>query len=101
MLTAEHRKPNSERARLHSTFDVGRSAFDVFLLIKGRVAESGLRHSTRNRASRYNGTVGSNPTPSASSPHIAFLNASQSSGSSPSRTRRNSIWYKSSGRRLH
>ncbi len=37
-------------SRLHSALDVGRSAFDVFRTFSGRVAESGLRHSTRNRA---------------------------------------------------
>ena len=53
------------KSGLHSRLDVGRSPFAIRFWAKGRVAESGLRHSTRNRASRYNGTVGSNPTPSA------------------------------------
>src|SRR4029453_17474709 len=35
---------------LHSTLDVGRWAFRRFFCPLGRVAESGLRHSTRNRA---------------------------------------------------
>src|ERR1700693_148638 len=38
------------KAGLHSTLDVGSSAFEVFCGFAGRVAESGLRHSTRNRA---------------------------------------------------
>src|SRR6478609_7542105 len=29
---------------------LAQAGFDVFLFLKGRVAESGLRHSTRNRA---------------------------------------------------
>src|SRR5437762_1683696 len=50
---AERPTPNPER-RISKTvaFDVGYSTFDIrrFFLLKGRVAESGLRHSTRNRA---------------------------------------------------
>ena len=41
--------PTSHRC-LHSTLNVGRWAFGVFSCPLGRVAESGLRHSTRNRA---------------------------------------------------
>src|SRR6478672_11251002 len=33
----------------HRSF-LAQAGFDVFLFLKGRVAESGLRHSTRNRA---------------------------------------------------
>src|SRR5512132_3404802 len=38
------------RRQLHSMLDVRRSTFGVFFSPQGRVAESGLRHSTRNRA---------------------------------------------------
>src|SRR6266571_3619908 len=70
-LVHKHKKtPVNDRptfkSGLHSRLDVRRSPFAIRFWAKGRVAESGLRHSTRNRASRNNGTVGSNPTPSAS-----------------------------------
>src|SRR5262249_1484465 len=59
--------------QLHSILDVRRLAFDVFSCAKGRVAESGLRHSTRNGAWGNPPWVRIPPLPPVSSELLRFV----------------------------